>query len=105
MVKCLLFASKMDIHGLDNFAIPIPILPLEVVHYDRIPYSSWITEAVTPRNEVGEDVTNGICQSAKAKLVINEDGTSLIVDRVAVQNAGSLCKAEVLSAWMWSMHV
>jgi len=104
MVIRSLFASRMDIHDPNDFAIPIPILPLEVAHCDGIPCSSWITKVVILRNEAGDDIANGICRSAKLELVIDKDGTPLGVDRVAVQIAKSLCEAEVLLAWMWLMH-
>jgi len=94
----------MDIHDPENFAISIPILPLGVTHCDGIPCSSWITKPVTLRTEDGDDVANAICQSANAKLIIDEDGTPLGEDRVAVQITESSCKVEVPSAWMWSIH-
>jgi len=77
----------MDIHGLDDFAISISILPPRVAHCDEIPHLLWITKVVTLYNEADEDVANGICRSAKAELVIDEDGTPLGDDRVAVQIA------------------
>jgi len=82
----------MDMHGLDDFVVSIPTLPPGVAHCDGIARSSWISKAVTLRNEAGEDVANGICRSAKLEHVINEDGTPLSVDRVAVQIAESLFK-------------
>jgi len=88
----------MDVHGPNDFAIPIPILPLGIANYNGIPRSSWVTRSVALRNEGGEDVANAICRSVDANLVINMDGTPLGIDRGAIQIVESLCEEEVPSA-------
>ena len=88
----------------NEFAIPVPILPPDVVLCEGISRPLWYTNEVTLKNESGMDVARGICHSVDAALVIDMDGKPLGDNLVAIQIAESLCEAEVLSAWMWSMH-
>jgi len=94
----------MDIHGPNEFANLVPILPRSVAIYDRIPRAKWNTKCVTLREENGNEVANGIYWSIDASLVINIDGRLLGDDQVAIQIVESLCEEVVLFVWMWSMY-
>jgi hypothetical protein len=95
---------RMDIHGPHDFTNPVPTLPPGVIVCDGIPRAKWVRRCVTIRDEVGNDVANGVCQNVDPELVIDMDGKALGDDRVAVQIAESLCEEVVPSAWRWSMH-
>jgi hypothetical protein len=86
----------MDFIPSCDFIDPRPVLPKGVAQCEGFGRPSWITKCVTLTNELGMDVTRGICHSVKADLVINSDNVLLGNDRVAVQIAKSLVEDEVL---------
>jgi len=94
----------MDRHNLHEFAVCTSILLKGVVDCKGFSQTSWHRKLVILRNEDGNDVARGLCQSVDAELVIDMDGKPLGDDRVAIQIPQSLCEEEVLSAWVWSMH-
>ena len=59
---------------------------------------------MTLTNESSVDVTQDICHSVNANLVIDSDGMPLGNDHVAIQIAESLVEDKVPSEWMFSMR-
>jgi len=53
-----------------------------------------------PRNKVGMDVANKVCQNVDLEVVIDMDGKLLGDDRVAIQIAESLCEDVIPFGWM-----
>jgi len=72
----------MDIHGLDEFTIPVPVLPVDVVDCEGLPLKRWVTRGITLKNEAGDDIAKAVCQCVDVDLVLN--GRPLGDDRVAV---------------------
>ena len=97
-------SCRMDLHGPDEFANPLPTLLPDVASCEGIPRAKLTHRPVMLRNEAGVDVANGICQNVDPTLVIDSNKKPLGDDRVSVQIAESLCEEEVPCAWMWSMH-
>jgi len=70
----------------------------EVAKCEGFSRALWHRKPVIFRNEVGNDVARGLCQSVDAELVIDMDGKPLGDDRVAIQIVQSLCEKKVPSA-------
>jgi hypothetical protein len=94
----------MDIHGPDDFALPMPTLPAGVAACEGFPRSAWYRMSAIITNDSGEDVARGVIRSVDPALVVDANNKPLGDNRVAIHIAESLCEAEVPSSWMWSIH-
>ena len=79
-------------------------LPLRVVHYEGIPWRSWMTKCVTLMNVARLDVAKGICHNASFDLVIDNDNQPLGDDCGVVQIAESLFEEDVPSNWLFQLQ-
>ena len=93
---------RMDFHGPEEFANPIPILAPGVQVCEGIPCAKWISQPVTLRNDDGVDIARGVCQNIDPDLIIETSGKPLSNDRVAAQIAESLNEELFSSANIWS---
>jgi len=75
----------MDIHGPDEFAVPVSVLPADVVDCEGLPQKRWVRRGFTLKNEVGDDIVKAVYQCVDVDLIL--DGRPLGDDRVAVQIA------------------
>jgi len=50
----------MDIHGLDEFAIPVPVLPVDGVDCEGLLPKCRVSRAVILNNEVGDDIVSSV---------------------------------------------
>ena len=52
---------RMDFHGPEEFANPVPILAPGVQVCKGIPRAKWISQPVTLRNDDGVDIARRVC--------------------------------------------
>ena len=94
----------MDYHGPEDFANPVPTLPLDVRLCEGIPCAKWVAQPVTLQDEDKVDVARGVIQNIHPYMIFDQNGKSLGDDRVAIHIAESLNEELFSLANMWSIR-
>ena len=95
---------RMDYHGPEDFANPVPTLPPDVRLCEGIPRAKWVAQPVTLQDEHGADVARRVIQNIDPEMVFDQNRKCLDDDRVAVHIAESLNEELFSSANLWSIR-